>query len=286
MKKYTKESPSIAMWVRTIVLCISAITISISAASCDSVTDAVADLIMTPSDDVALGKQIDQEIRSNPKEYPLLNSSAANAYVQSMVNALIKAPEIEYRNVFAYKVEIIRDDKTVNAFCTPGGYVYVYTGLMKMLDNEASLAGVIGHEIAHAERRHSSKRMVNQYGVSLLLSMALGNNPSQIEELAGNLFGNLALLKNSRDDEEESDSYSFKYLRSTNIWYAGGVKFFFEKIKDQSSNSAFERLFSTHPLPADRVDAVNKLISDANLPQPSETNLRSIPYKDFLKTLP
>lgn len=286
MKKHIKESPSVAIWMRTIVLCISAIAISISAASCDSVTDAVADLIMTPSDDVALGKQIDQEIRSNPKEYPLLNSSSANSYVQSMVNELIKAPEIEYRNVFAYKVEVIRDDKTVNAFCTPGGYVYVYTGLMKMLDNEASLAGVLGHEIAHAERRHSSKRMVNQYGVSLLLSMALGNNPSQIEELAANLFGNLALLKNSRDDEEESDKYSFKYLRSTNIWYAGGVKFFFEKIKDQSSNSSFERLFSTHPLPADRVDAVNKMITDANLPQPTETNLRSTQYKEFLKTLP
>lgn len=286
MKYNTKKSPTKVVWFRILLLCFSSLTLSISAASCDSVTDVVADIIMTPSDDVSLGKQVDQEIRNNPSEYPLLNSSSANSYVQSMVNELIKAPEIEYRNVFAYKVEVIRDDKTINAFCTPGGYIYVYTGLIKMLDNEASLAGVIGHEIAHAERRHSSKRMVNAYGVSLLLSMALGNNPSQLEELAGNLFGNLALLKNSRDDETESDEYSFKYLRSTNRWYPGGVKFFFEKIQGQSSNSGFERLFSTHPLPADRVEAVNKMISDANLPTPTETNLRGIPYKDFIKTLP
>lgn len=272
--------------MRTIVICLFACVLSISAVSCDSVTDTVADIVMSPSDDKRLGEQIDSQIRNTPNEYPLLNSPSANAYVQTMVNELIKAPEVRYRDLFAYKVEVIRDDKTINAFCTPGGYIYVYTGLMKMLDNEASLAGVIGHEIAHAERRHSAKRMINAYGVSLLLSMALGNNPSQLESLAGNLFGNLALLKNSRDDETESDEDSFSYLRSTNIWYAGGVKFFFEKIQEQSSSTAIERLLSTHPLPSDRVQAVNEMIQKANLPAPTESTLRSTPYKTFLKTLP
>ncbi len=280
------SSPSKQVWLRTVMICLSACVLSISAVSCDSVTDTVADLVMSPSDDKRLGEQIDAQIRNTPNEYPLLNSASANAYVQTMVNELIKAPEIKYRDLFAYKVEVIRDDKTINAFCTPGGYIYVYTGLMKMLDNEASLAGVIGHEIAHAERRHSAKRMINTYGVSLLLSVALGNNPSQLESLAGNLFGNLALLKNSRDDESESDEDSFKYLRSTNIWYAGGVKFFFEKIQEQSSSTAIERLLSTHPLPSDRVQAVNEMIQKANLPTPTEATLRSVPYQAFLKTLP
>ena len=279
-------SPSKQVWIRTIMLCISACIVSFSVASCDSVTEAVTDLIMSPSDDKDLGQQIDNEIRSNPKDYPLLNNAAANAYVQAMVNELIKAPEVKYRNVFAYKVEIIRDDKTINAFCTPGGYIYVYTGLMKMLDDEASLAGVIGHEIAHAERRHSAQRMVNAYGVSIILSMALGQQPTQLESLVGNLFGNLALLKNSRDDETEANEDSFSYLRSTNIWYAGGVKFFFEKIQSQSSSSSIERLLSTHPLPSDRVQAVNQMIQKANIPAPTESTLRSTPYKAFLKTLP
>ena len=278
------SSPSKQVWLRTVMICLSACVLSISAVSCDSVTDTVADLVMSPSDDKRLGEQIDAQIRNTPNEYPLLNSASANAYVQTMVNELIKAPEIKYRDLFAYKVEVIRDDKTINAFCTPGGYIYVYTGLMKILDNEASLAGVIGHEIAHAERRHSAKRMINTYGVSLLLSVALGNNPSQLESLAGNLFGNLALLKNSRDDESDEDS--FKYLRSTNIWYAGGVKFFFEKIQEQSSSTAIERLLSTHPLPSDRVQAVNEMIQKANLPTPTEATLRSVPYQAFLKTLP
>ena len=280
------SSPSKKVWIRTVIICLSACVLSISAVSCDSVTDTVASIVMSPSDDKRLGEQIDSQIRNTPNEYPLLNSASANAYVQTMVNELIKAPEINYRDLFAYKVEVIRDDKTINAFCTPGGYIYVYTGLMKMLDNEASLAGVIGHEIAHAERRHSAKRMVNAYGVSLLLSVALGNNPTQLETLAGNLFTNLALLKNSRDDETESDEDSFSYLRSTNIWYAGGVKFFFEKIQEQSSNTAIERLLSTHPLPSDRVQAVNEMIQKASLPAPTETTLRSVPYKAFLKTLP
>ena len=53
----------------------------------------------------------------------------------------------------------------LNAFCTPGGYIYVYTGLIKYLDNEAQLAGVLGHEIAHADLRHVTDQLTEQYGV-------------------------------------------------------------------------------------------------------------------------
>ena len=144
-----------------------------------------------------------------------------------MVNQIINSPKVEYRKQFAYKVEIINDDKTVNAFCTPGGYIYVYTGLLKKLDNEAALAGVLGHEIAHAENRHSTQRMTKAYGASILTSIVLGNDAGQLEQLGANLLTGLALLKNSRDDEMEADEDSFYYLESTK-WFPGGIKFFFE----------------------------------------------------------
>ncbi len=241
--------------------------------------------IFTVEDDANLGKQIDAEIRSKPGEYPLYNFFEPNQYVQNIVTEIINSPLVKYRSYFPYKVQILKDDKVVNAFCTPGGYIYVYTGLIKFLDNEATLAGVLGHEIAHAERRHGTNRMTKAYGIQVLLSIALGNNPTMIEQIAANLFSGLYLMKNSRDDEYESDEYSFKYLQTTQ-WYPGAIKFFFEKVKKDESSPFFEVLLSTHPMPQDRLNAVNKMILDFKIGEPNEMNLQSIRYKNFLNSLP
>ena len=78
--------------------------------------------------------------------------------------------------------EIIKDDNVQNAFATPGGHIYVFTGLIKFLDNESQLAGVLGHEMAHADRRHTSRQLQNEYGINLLLSVVLGENPNQLAQ--------------------------------------------------------------------------------------------------------
>ena len=90
---------------------------------------------------------MDAEIRKQPQEYPILsNRPDVKLYVEEIGRKILASPDVKKRGVYAYRFEIIADDKTINAFCTPGGYIYVYTGLLKFLDNEASLAGVIGHE--------------------------------------------------------------------------------------------------------------------------------------------
>jgi beta-barrel assembly-enhancing protease len=239
--------------------------------------------IFPVSDDQKLGAQFDQEIRADPKTYPIHSNPAIRTYIQNMVNTIVRAPEVKYRNTFAYKVEIINDDKTVNAFCTPGGYIYVYTGLLKLADNEATIAGVIGHEIAHAERRHSTSRMTKAFGLQMLLEMVLGNNPNRNVELAANAFSGLGLLQNSRSDEEEADDFSFKYLRSTQ-WYPGGILYFFEKVRGRPG-STIERLLSTHPLPEDRIKATNERLKKANMPPPTEAQLNMRGYQDFKRTL-
>lgn len=235
--------------------------------------------------DVQLGADLDQQIRANSKEYPVLADTYVRDYVQNMVNEIKRAPSVKYANKFPYKVEIINDGKTLNAFCTPGGYIYVYTGIIKALDNEASLAAVLGHEIAHAEHRHSTNRMTKQYGASVLLEIALGKNPGRTSEMAAQLFTGLALLKNSRDDEAESDVSSFEYLKATR-WYPGSLAYFFEKVKGNSSGGSIERLLSTHPLPQDRIDANNDRVRKANLNPPTENNLLARPYQDLKKRLP
>jgi beta-barrel assembly-enhancing protease len=237
------------------------------------------------SKDVELGQQFDSEIKKSPKAYPILKDRPdIKAYVETIGNKILASPDILYRKQFAYKFEIIKDDSTVNAFCTPGGYVYVYTGLLKFVDNEATLAGVLAHEIAHAERRHSTNKMTAQYGVEAALGMASGKLGESGSQIAGTVAG-LGLLKYNRTEEEEADTYSFKYLKSTE-YFPGAIKYFFEKIGKDRKGGAFERLLSTHPLPQDRFDNVAKLLSEAGNPQASESNLFAVRYQKFKMTLP
>ena len=240
------------------------------------------------SKDIELGLQIDQEIRKNPGEYPLLtNRPEVKAYVEQIGKKILASPQLRYRDVFAYKFEIVKSDSTINAFCTPGGYIYVYTGLMKFLDNEATLAGVIGHEIAHAERRHATKRMTAAMGAEVLAGIILGDKPSQMAQIGANLFTGLGLLANSRSDEAEADDYSFRYLQTTE-YYPGAIEYFFEKIQGSgaSRGSALERLLSTHSLPQDRVESVKKMLLQAGTPKPTEKVLFAQRYQQMKKKLP
>lgn len=222
------------------------------------------------SDEVAMGMQFDEEIRKNEKDYPIYNDPELKKYVDERIfQEILKSPEIKKKSVYNYQLELIDDDSVLNAFAVPGGYVYLYTGLMKYLDSEAALAGVLGHEIAHAERRHATQRITAAYGIQIVASLALGNNPSQISVMAANLFGGLGLLANSRANEDESDLYSIKYLQTTR-YYPGSVKFFFEKLKDDgkvsSGGSGIQTFLSTHPEPIDRINTTNERIKALNLP--------------------
>lgn len=242
--------------------------------------------IFPDSKDIQLGQQIDEEIRKTPKEYPLLKDRPDIAfYVEAIGRKILASPSIEKRDLYAYKFEIIKDDSTINAFCTPGGYIYVYTGIMKFLHNEATLAGVLGHEIAHAERRHATKRMTSAMGVQVLLAIVLGDNPSQVAQIGANLFTGLRLLKNSRSDEEAADTYSIKYLSSTE-YYPGAIRYFFEKVSAGKQGSALKRLLSTHPLPHDRIDNVDKIMKEQQIGDPTGANLFAKRYQDFKKKLP
>ena len=234
-------------------------------------------------DDVQLGAQVVAEMHQDQTNYPVYNNAEATAYVQGLMNEIIKSPLVKYGDKFNYQITIINTE-TVNAFALPGGYIHVYKGLLKYLDNEASLAAVLAHEVSHAERRHATKRMTKAYGASFLLSLLLGENPSQIEEVTANLFSGLGFLYNSREDEYEADEYSFKYLQSS-IWFPGAGKYFFEKLKTEENTSIFEELLLTHPPDQKRIDAINKMIADAGIAAPTEANLFAQRYATFKSKL-
>lgn len=225
--------------------------------------------IFSENDEISLGEKFDKEIRSNPKEYPVYNNPQVKEYIdKNIFRAILNSPEIKKYAVYKYQMELIQNDTTLNAFAVPGGYVYIYTGLLKYLDSEAALAGVLGHEIAHVERRHATQRITSAYGLSIVINLALGNNPSQITEIVANLFSGLTLLANSRSNEDESDEYSIKYLRHTKF-YPGSVKFFFEKLRDDGKVSkggeGIATFLSTHPDPVARISSADQRLKELGL---------------------
>ncbi|MBI1938392.1 MAG: M48 family metalloprotease [Ignavibacteriales bacterium] len=225
--------------------------------------------IFSDGDEISLGEKFDKEIRNNPKEYPVYNNPAVKDYInKNIFSAILNSQEIKKSAVYKYQMELIQNDSTLNAFAVPGGYVYIYTGLLKYLDSEAALAGVLGHEIAHVERRHATQRITSAYGLSIVINLALGNNPSQITEMVANLFSGLTLLANSRSNEDESDEYSIKYLQHTKF-YPGSVKFFFEKLRDDGKVSkggeGIATFLSTHPDPIARINSAEQRLKELGI---------------------
>ena len=244
--------------------------------------------LYSDNDETQLGKQFDEEIRKNSKEYPVYKGDPkVKEYIDKEIfREILNSPEVKKTAAYHYQMEIIQNDSVLNAFAVPGGYVYIYTGILKYSYSEASLDGVIGHEIAHVERRHATQRITSAYGLQLVLNIALGSSPSKTAEMVANMFGGLALLANSRSDESESDEFSIKYLKSTRF-YPGSVKFFFEKLRDDGKVSkggaGIATFLSTHPDPIKRISETEKMLASSGIEIKHYTDNGNGIFKDSYK---
>lgn len=206
--------------------------------------------LFTISQDKELGQQVATEIANNPSEYPVLRPKSypeVYRYIYKVRDKILNSGQVQYKEEFEWDVKIIHNDTVLNAFCTPGGYIYIYTGILKYLDSEDQLAGVMGHEIAHADLRHSTRQMTTMYGIQTLLNVLAGDR-ELIKQVTSGLIG----LKFSRNHETQADTWSVKYLCGTSYNAAGGAGFF-EKIEADGGAKVPEFL-STHPNPNDRIE--------------------------------
>lgn len=248
--------------------------------------DRVKSLLFSVEDDKTLGLQVSQEIESDPVNYPILSEidyPEAYAYLNGMKEAILNSSEVDYRNEFVWQLKII-DADILNAFATPGGYIYVYTGLINYLENADDLAGVLGHEIAHADRRHSVKQLEKVYGVQLLLSIVLGNDPSQIEQIAAQIATAGSTLAFSRDNESDADEFSVKYLADTE-YACNGAASFFSKLIANGQDTGVPEFLSTHPNPDNRVDDINGHASTVGC-STSPITESGMTYEEFKLSLP
>ncbi|MCO5259400.1 MAG: M48 family metalloprotease [Crocinitomicaceae bacterium] len=206
--------------------------------------------LFTIQQDKEFGEQVANEIASDPTTYPILDSvrySSVYQYIYKVRNKILNSGNVAHKDDFGWRVQVIHDDSTVNAFCTPGGYIYVYTGILKFLESEDQLAGVLGHEIGHADMRHSTRQMTTMYGIQTLLDVLAGNR-----ELIKTVTAGLIGLKFSRNHESEADERSVHYLCNTDYNADGGAGFF-EKIQQQGG-SKIPQFLNTHPNPENRIE--------------------------------
>ncbi len=234
-------------------------------------------------DDKNLGQQTVQQILADPNQYPVLSRTqypSAYTYMDNMRNAILASGKVQHAADFEWTLYIINDPNTQNAFCTPGGYIFVYTGLIKYLDNASSLAGVLGHEMGHADHRHSTTQMTKEYGIQTLLDVVLGNNQNQLTQIASSLVN----LTFSRADETDADKQSVTYLCPTQ-YRANGAQDFFVKIAN-SGGQQTPAFLSTHPNPDNRVANINAKNSELGCNSTPSTQVEITDYQTFKNSLP
>jgi len=241
------------------------IVLAASVISCDKETGFN---LFTLQQDIEIGESMDSAIRADPVEFPILdpvNYADAYQFMNSMMQRILQSDDFVHKQDFDYELTII-DKDVMNAFAVPGGKLYFYTGLLKYLDNASNLAGVLAHEMAHVDRRHSSAQLSKNYGVDYIINAIFGNDQSQLQQIAIDLAGGLAALKFSRSDEYEADEYSIRFLDDTDYYHPKGISGFFEKLdRDGHTGETFVFL-STHPSDDNRLAHINEIWIDLGSP--------------------
>jgi predicted Zn-dependent protease len=242
------------------MLCIVAV---ISSAGGSSHADLdVANALISDAQEEQLGARIHQQMLDEGLR--VNKDPTVNTYVDGLVGQLEPAAAKDRPGV-QWRVFVIDDPKTVNAFSTPGGFVYVYTGLLLTADTEAEVIGVLGHEMGHVVARHSVRQLVTRYGLEALAAIAIGHNPALLHAIATVIAAKGALLAHSRKDENEADTYAVRYASAAG-YDPNGIATFFQKLeKGEGRQSRAAVWLQTHPATPDRITHVDAVIAGEHL---------------------
>ena len=215
---------------------------------------------VTIKDEKEMGEKFDVMVRSN---LPIIEDPEVKQYVDYMLARLVKAIPPQ---PFTFKATTILHN-SLNAFAVPGGYVYVFTGLIMNLDKEEELAGVLAHELAHVTQRHVASRLQKAQFVtlgSLLLAVAgvaAGGAGGGALAMGALGAGQSAMLNYSRLDENEADQIGLQYLIAAG-YPPDGMVAGFKVLRQKSwmSGISVPTYLSTHPALGDRINGLQARI--------------------------
>jgi predicted Zn-dependent protease len=223
--------------------------------------------------DVAMGKQYAPEVEKQ------LGGRIENSVVQNYIDSVgQKVAKVSQRPDIKYHY-VALNDKSVNAFALPGGYIFITSGLLKKLTNESQLASVLAHETAHVVARDTMQEMSNQMGIELLLSTITTEKTPKTAVMIANVTSQIISLKYSREDEKTADLAGLDYMLAAGYNPNGMLETF--RMLQQEDKSRPVEFLSTHPSPENRLKYIEEKIMMNRLKPES---LRNAP-EDYRKNV-
>lgn len=247
------------------VIALIGVGIYMSQTQVNPVTGEKQHVAMSPAEEMALGLQAAPEMASkmggdvDPAEDPRADLVAEVGRRLVNNSDARKSPYVEN-----FHFHLLRDPKTINAFALPGGQVFITAGLLNRLENEAQLAGVLGHEIGHVIERHSAQQMAKgQLGQILTVAVGVGADDDRGRgrnaQLVAAMVNQMTQLHYSREDESEADHFGLKYMAEAG--YDPSAMLDVMKILKQASGGQHPPEFlATHPLPETRLKEIQEEI--------------------------
>jgi predicted Zn-dependent protease len=216
----------------------------------------------------AMGKQLADEIESQAK---FITDPLVNEYVNRLGQQLVRNSDAKV----PFTIKVLANDE-INAFALPGGYFYVNSGLILAAENEAELAGVMGHEIAHVAARHATRTASKSqlWNIASFSLVFVGGPTGMVLRQAANFALPMTFLKFSRDAEREADLLGMQYEYASGYDPAAFVSFFEKIAARDKKQRLIARAFATHPMNEERVRQARKEI-ETMLPQRDESVVTS-----------
>jgi predicted Zn-dependent protease len=211
--------------------------------------------LMSLEKEIALGRQLSAEIERQVK---LVEDPTINEYVNRVGQNIVRNSDAKV----PFTIKVVESDE-INAFALPGGFFYVNSGLILAADDEAELAGVMAHEIAHVTALHgtenASKAQIVNFATLPLIFLG-GAAGFGLRQAAGFLIP-MQFMQFSRKAESEADYLGVQYLYKTG-YDPGAAVSFFEKLqaRETARPGTISKMFSTHPPTDDRIEATKKNI--------------------------
>jgi Zn-dependent protease with chaperone function len=206
--------------------------------------------LFSAQQDIELGQQVAQDAE---KQLPMLNNTRVDDYLNRLGKRLASYAPYEK---FPYQFKCV-NDSTINAFALPGGFLFINRGVIEAADNEAELAGVMGHEIAHVALRHGTHQATTSqlYQAPLAILSVFGGDSKAalLAQLGADFAVNSVLLKYSRDAERQADLIGTQILFDANYDPVYMAKLF-EKLDTGDRGTDF---LSSHPNPDNRIENIN-----------------------------